>query len=243
VRESPIAYAASSPNDFAPSNGAPLNGRTPAMARDASVAYAVAEALPINDAWEDPSADLEDDDEPPWEPPIAVMRKPSNPQGGGKVATKPPPLTTSLYPTRPKSNGGNGHNGGNGVSKDKPNHASKNALGDNGIHQNTAQQPSNGDATYTPPPPPDDPPGPPSTLYITLRRSGDTGGDFAKLSRLHRMLRSQVGSDHFVVVLEGGGQSSVELSFPNESTCYTPSLRERVEGIVGKDNLRVVMTA
>lgn len=76
-------------------------------------------------------------------------------------------------------------------------------------------------------------------LYITLRRTGNNADDFAKLAQIHRMLKAQVGRDQFVVVLEGNGQHRIELSFPNESTCDTPSLRERVVRLVGPDNLQI----
>ncbi len=101
---------------------------------------------------------------------------------------------------------------------------------------------NNGDDLEATPPPPEEPPAPPATLYITLRRTGNNGADFERLSQLHRLLTGQVGQDHFVVVLEGGG-GRVELSFPNEGTCYNQSLREQVRSLVGPNNLRVVMAA
>ncbi|MFP4394082.1 MAG: hypothetical protein ACLFTI_02370 [Anaerolineales bacterium] len=90
------------------------------------------------------------------------------------------------------------------------------------------------------PPPPDEPPSPPSTLYITLQRSGDHQRDFDTLSQIHQLLRQHPGGDQFIVVLEGRGDQKIELSFPEVNTRYSLDLRERVEALVGKQNLRVV---
>ena len=92
----------------------------------------------------------------------------------------------------------------------------------------------------TPPPPPDEPPSPPSTIYITLQRSGDHQQDFDKLSQIHQLLCQRPGGDRFIVVLEGHGHQKIELSFPEANTRYSLDLRERVEELVGKQNLRVV---
>ena len=91
------------------------------------------------------------------------------------------------------------------------------------------------------PPPPDEPPSPPSTLYITLQRSGDHQRDFDRLTQLHQLLCQRPGGDKFIVVLEGQGYQKIELTFPEVSTQYSLDLRERVEDLVGKQNLRVIM--
>jgi len=93
-------------------------------------------------------------------------------------------------------------------------------------------------APHTPPPP--EPPSPPATAYITLRRTGNPSSDFERLSSLHKVLKTEKGSDDFVVVLESDGRDKVELAFPNEHTRLTSSLRQQIVSIVGDDNLRVV---
>ncbi len=101
-------------------------------------------------------------------------------------------------------------------------------------------------ASFASPAPPqtlEEPPYHPAVLYITLQRTGNNADDFAKLAQIHRMLKAQVGRDQFVVVLEGNGQNRVELSFPNENTCDTPSLRERVARLVGAGNLQIRIPA
>ncbi len=89
--------------------------------------------------------------------------------------------------------------------------------------------------------PPPEPPSSPATIYITLRRTGDTANDFDKLSRLHQVLLAEQGTDQFVVVLEG--EQKIELAFPNEYTHCTPALRRQIASIVGNGNLRVVQQA
>jgi DNA polymerase III subunit alpha len=79
----------------------------------------------------------------------------------------------------------------------------------------------------------------PLTLYITLERSGNNDQDFRTLAQLHNLLQREQGDDPFVVVLEGSGRRKVELSFPNERTRNTPTLRRQIMSLVGQDNLRV----
>jgi hypothetical protein len=98
----------------------------------------------------------------------------------------------------------------------------------------------NGKPHYTPPPP-EEPPTPPATVYVTLPRTGDTARDFARLAQLHDLLKAESGQDNFVVYLENERGKPVELLFPNERTRYTPHLKELVAGIVGAENIRVMM--
>jgi hypothetical protein len=56
------------------------------------------------------------------------------------------------------------------------------------------------------------------------------------------MLNAQPGDDHFIFILKRGSHP-VELHFPNDSTRCTPQLRQQIEGLVGRENLRVVVSA
>ncbi|MBN1246763.1 MAG: DNA polymerase III subunit alpha [Anaerolineae bacterium] len=87
---------------------------------------------------------------------------------------------------------------------------------------------------------PPEPPSPPATLYVTLRRTGDNLTDFQNLENLHRLLRVEQGSDHFVVILEGPEEKRIELEFPTERTQCTADLRRQIVSLVGDENLRVV---
>ena len=59
--------------------------------------------------------------------------------------------------------------------------------------------------------------------------------------KLHDLLKAESGQDNFVVYFENERGKRVELSFPNERTRFTPQLKDQVAGIVGADNIRVMM--
>lgn len=88
--------------------------------------------------------------------------------------------------------------------------------------------------------PPQTHPAPPSTLYITLKRTGNDSADWERLSHLHQVLKTEQGKDTFVVLLEDAGRKRIQLSFPNEYTQNTDGLRQQVESIVGSGNLRII---
>ncbi|MGC9394087.1 MAG: DNA polymerase III subunit alpha [Anaerolineae bacterium] len=104
------------------------------------------------------------------------------------------------------------------------------AYGGNGEHHDT-------------PPPPEEPPPPPATVYVNLPRTGDPDHDYSRLAQLHELLKVESGQDNFVVYFENVLGKRVELSFPNERTRYTPHLKEQVAGIVGAENIRVMIAA
>jgi len=104
------------------------------------------------------------------------------------------------------------------------------ANGDNGEHHDT-------------PPSPEEPPMPPATVYVNLPRTGDPDRDYSRLAQLHELLKTESGQDNFVVYFENERGKRVELSFPNERTRFTSHLKAQVAGIVGADNIRVMMAA
>jgi hypothetical protein len=146
----------------------------------------------------------------------AAMEPPA-PYGG--VVDAPPPVAQ-------KGNGKSPHTAPVAVAPDPPS-----------VPARTASNEGNGSAVT---PPPEEPPAPPSTLYITLKRTGNTRQDFDKLARLHHLLKTESGQDNFVVLLEDGARR-VELSFPNERTRYSPQLKEQVVSLIGTDAIRVIM--
>ena len=86
----------------------------------------------------------------------------------------------------------------------------------------------------------DRPPAPPSTLYITLNRTGNQQDDYQRIQQIHQLLTRERGNDRFVLILKGE-QRAVELTFPNTHTRYTQTLQRHVEAIVGSGNLRVML--
>ena len=80
----------------------------------------------------------------------------------------------------------------------------------------------------------------PSTLHITLKRTGNDSADWQRLEKLHQVLKADPGADEFIVYIEDTGRKRIQLSFPNERTHNSAGLRERVENIVGIGNLRIL---
>ena len=147
--------------------------------------------------------------------------------GRQSIAESPAPTYGGSSPAVGNGNNGSPHRAHGPVSSSSRAAASVLATNDNG------------DATReVMPAPPPEPPSPPATLYITLKRTGDNSRDFEKLTRLHRILRTERGSDQFVVVLEG--EEKIELDFPNEYTHCTYDLRQQIASVVGAENLRVI---
>ena len=90
-----------------------------------------------------------------------------------------------------------------------------------------------------PPPPPPPRKRPPRTVRVTLTRSGAQARDVQKLHQIHSLLAGNRGHDRFIIHLIGGANSSVELAFPNETTCYNPELARELTAIVGAEAVRI----
>lgn len=88
-------------------------------------------------------------------------------------------------------------------------------------------------------PAPEEPPAPSCLLRITVQRTNNSEADFGRIAQIHQLLSAQSGADHFVIVLENGGGSRVELHFPNNTTRWSPDLGRQVEQILGAGCLKV----
>ncbi len=75
-------------------------------------------------------------------------------------------------------------------------------------------------------------------LTIVIRSSGDHTKDILQMRRLHGTLISYPGNDRFAFyVIEGS--SGYLLEFPNDTTRMAEELRQRLDEMVGSENLRV----
>jgi DNA polymerase-3 subunit alpha len=75
-------------------------------------------------------------------------------------------------------------------------------------------------------------------LRIVLRGTGEIDRDARNVRRIHGVLRSSPGKDHFsFLICENGRQSLIE--FPNVTTGITPELMQRLAERVGSENLSV----
>ena len=79
---------------------------------------------------------------------------------------------------------------------------------------------------------------PPKLITITLRNRGDKARDVLHMRRIHGTLISYPGEDHFAFyVIEG--RSGFLMEFPNDTTAYSEELRQRLNDLVGENNIRV----
>ncbi len=84
---------------------------------------------------------------------------------------------------------------------------------------------------------------PSHTIRVTLTRTGEQTRDVQTLRDIHGLLTGQPGPDHFTIYLVGGASKPVELAFPNNTTRYSPELKQKLAAIVGADGIHVVEEA
>ena len=80
--------------------------------------------------------------------------------------------------------------------------------------------------------------GRPRRLHITIPRTGKQEQDIERLGKLHSLLRSYEGDDHFSIYLVGDGKR-VQLDFPNDTTGYCPALEAVLIEMLGAEAIRV----
>jgi len=78
----------------------------------------------------------------------------------------------------------------------------------------------------------------PRHLHITIPRTGDQQQDRERLARVHSLLQSYEGSDHFSLYLVSD-ERQVQLDFPNATTRYCPAMEEALSEILGAGAIRV----
>ena len=75
-------------------------------------------------------------------------------------------------------------------------------------------------------------------VTIILRASGDKDRDIRRLKRIHGLLRSSPGSDHFCFYIFENDHRHF-LDFPNDTTGVNPHLMDRLVELVGSENVQV----
>jgi hypothetical protein len=83
-------------------------------------------------------------------------------------------------------------------------------------------------------------PAAPGRLHVTIQRTGDGRSDAKRVGDVHRLLRSFEGRDRFVFLVTGGGNGSVELDFPNDTTRICDELLARLRSMVGPQAVQLV---
>jgi DNA polymerase-3 subunit alpha len=75
-------------------------------------------------------------------------------------------------------------------------------------------------------------------VTIILRDSGEKDRDIRRLKRVHGLLRSNPGSDHFCFFIFENGRRHF-LDFPNDTTGINSQLLDRLVELVGSENIQV----
>lgn len=78
----------------------------------------------------------------------------------------------------------------------------------------------------------------PRHLHITIPRTGKQEQDIERLGKVHSLLRSYKGDDHFSLYLVSD-KNRVQLDFPNATTGYCPALEKALVEILGAGAMRV----
>jgi len=77
------------------------------------------------------------------------------------------------------------------------------------------------------------------TVRVTLSRSDEQAQDEQVLRKVHSLLVGHPGQDRFVIHLVSDAGGTVELAFPNDTTCYCPELARELAAIIGAEAVRV----
>jgi DNA polymerase-3 subunit alpha len=79
----------------------------------------------------------------------------------------------------------------------------------------------------------------PQHLLVHIKRCADPDRDKRKLQRVHGLLISYHGQDHFALILEDNVRR-VQIDFPNDTTHYCPELVSTLAEILGPDAIQVL---
>jgi len=80
--------------------------------------------------------------------------------------------------------------------------------------------------------------GRPRHLHITIPRTREQEQDIERLGKVHSLLQSYKGDDHFSLYLVSD-EKRIQLDFPNATTAYCPTLEEALIEMLGAGAIRV----
>jgi hypothetical protein len=78
----------------------------------------------------------------------------------------------------------------------------------------------------------------PRCIYITLDSCGDKYKDVRRLRLIHDILISRPGRDQFAFRVNENG-CRYEINFPNVTTGLTEPLIQKLEGMMGANNIQI----
>jgi DNA polymerase-3 subunit alpha len=79
----------------------------------------------------------------------------------------------------------------------------------------------------------------PRRVIVTLQASGDKDRDIRRIRRLHGLLTSYPGEDHFEFRVMEYNQRNYQLAFPNETTGYCEALERQLTELLGPGRVEV----
>ncbi len=79
----------------------------------------------------------------------------------------------------------------------------------------------------------------PRRVIVTLQASGDKDRDVRRIRRLHGLLTSYPGEDHFEFRVMEYNQRNYQLAFPNETTGYCEALERQLTELLGPGMVEV----
>jgi hypothetical protein len=79
----------------------------------------------------------------------------------------------------------------------------------------------------------------PRRVIVTLQASGDKDRDIRRIRRLHGLLTSYPGEDHFEFRVMEYNQRNYQLAFPNETTGYCQALERQLTELLGPGRVEV----
>jgi hypothetical protein len=87
--------------------------------------------------------------------------------------------------------------------------------------------------------PPVSAPDVPRLIRVTIATSGDKERDKRRLRRVHGLLTSYPGGDHFEFTVSDYDQRSYQLRFPNDTTGFCPDLERLLHELLGAGTVEV----
>jgi hypothetical protein len=76
-------------------------------------------------------------------------------------------------------------------------------------------------------------------VIVTLQASGDKERDIRRIRRLHGLLTSYPGEDHFEFRVIEYNERNYQLAFPNDTTGYCEALERQLTDLLGPGRVEI----
>ncbi len=79
-------------------------------------------------------------------------------------------------------------------------------------------------------------------IHVTIPRNHEMEQTIRRLGRVYDLLQKYPGQDHFSLYVENGGQSRIQIEFPNDTTRHCVELEQQLREMLGAGTLRIEET-